>query len=369
MTKRSPLYFLLLLLCVSGCIRAVPGNAGEGDTIRVLVIDNAQAVSIKGASFGAGEPLDIRMDGAGAMVNGSLAQLPLRLEPAGEFIYIDGRPYRGSLVVHAAQSHLMVVDELPMESYIAGIINNEISSKWPVESIKAQAVIARTYAIFQREKKKDALFDIEGSVLGQVYSGAGAEDGAATDAVRQTRGEILEYNGEPALTVYHSNAGGMTEAASDVWQRDFPYLRRVKSPYDKGAPRYAWELAIEGKELVEKLHSAGFDLSLFDGGPYSISPLVITRSGRVKQLAVKDAAGRRVVMRGEDLRKALGYSALRSTRFKVEKRGSAFVFTGHGSGHGVGLSQWGAKGMAEAGYSYADILRHYYPGTRIKRAY
>ena len=369
MIKRSPLCFLLLLLCVSGCIRAVPGNAGQGDTIRVLVLDGVQAVSIKGSSLA--PQLDIKTDGASVLVNAAPAQLPLRLEPAGEFIYIGGRPYRGSLVVHAAEGRLMVVDELLLEGYLVGIINNEISSKWPVESIKAQAVIARTYAIFQRAKKKDALFDIEGSVIGQVYSGAGAEDGAAMDAVRQTRGEILEYNGEPALTVYHSNAGGMTEAARDVWQSDFPYLRPVKSPYDKSAPGYSWELVIEARALGEKLRSAGFDLSfsLSDDEPHSISPLETTSSGRVKVLAVEDATGRRVVLRGEDLRKALGYSSLRSTRFKVKKRGSAFVFTGRGSGHGVGLSQWGAKGMAEEGYSYGEILKHYYPGTRINRVY
>ncbi len=365
MTRKYLFFPLLLLLFASGCIRAVPGNAGQGDTIRVLVLDGVQAVSIKGSSLGDGEQVDIKMLDEGAEVNGSPVQLPLRLEPAGEFIYIGGRPYRGSLMVHADAGHLMVVDELYLESYLVGIINNEISSKWPVESIKAQAVIARTYAIFQRAKKKDALFDVEGSVLGQVYSGAGPEDGAALDAVRLTHGEILEYNGSPALTVYHSNAGGMTEAARDVWRRDFQYLRPVKSPYDKSAPGYAWEFAIEGKALGEKLRSAGFDLL----EPYAISPLDNTASGRVKELAIEDERGRRVALSGEDLRKALGYSKLRSTRFKVEKLGSAFVFTGYGSGHGVGLSQWGAKGMAEDGYSYGDILRHYYPGTRINRVY
>lgn len=363
MTKRSPLFFLLLLLCVSGCIRAVPGNAGQGDTIRVLLLNGVPSVSVKGSSLSG--QLDIRMVDGAAVVDGSSVQLPLRLEPAGEFMYIDGRPYRGALVVYEDSGALMVVDELLLESYLAGIINNEISSRWPVESIKAQAVIARTYAIFQREKKKSAVFDIEGSVLGQVYSGAGAEDGAATAAVFQTRGEILEYNGKPALTVYHSNAGGMTEAARDVWQSDFPYLRPVKSPYDKYAPRYRWEFAIEGTALGAKLRSAGFDLD----EPYSIRPLVTTASGRVKELAVKDGHGGRAVMRGEDLRKALGYSHLRSTRFKISKRGTAFVFTGKGSGHGVGLSQWGARGMAEKGYSYDEILEHYYPGTRINRVY
>jgi len=364
MIRRSPLFFfLILILCVSGCVKAVPGNAGQGDTIRVLVLDGVKAVSVKGSSLA--RLLRISAADGAVLVNDSIEQGPLRLTPADELIYLDGRPYRGTLVVRASGDQLMVVDELLLESYLVGIINNEISSKWPAESIKAQAVVARTYAMFQREKRRDEPFDIEGSVLGQVYSGAGAEDNSAMDAVRRTRGQILEYNGEPALTVYHSNAGGMTEAARDVWQSDYPYLRRVSSPYDKVAPRYSWEFEIDGGALGEKVRAAGFEL----GEPRSISPVRTTASGRVRLLSIRDTAGGSVEMRGEDLRRALGYSRLRSTRFKVKKHGSAFVFIGHGSGHGVGLFQWGAKGMADKGYSYTEILRHYYPGTRLKRVY
>ncbi len=363
MRKRPQLFILLLILSLTGCVKDVAGNAAEGDSIRVLVLAGVDSISIKGVSNGG--DLDIRREGEGVTMNGAPRALPLRLSPEGEFIYLNNRPYRGSLEVLPDGAGLMVVDELPLERYLVGIINTEISSKWPVESIKAQAVVARTYAIFVRAKKKEGPYDIEGSVLGQVYSGAAAEDGAAMRAVRETAGEILVYDDEPALTVYHSNAGGMTDSAKDVWQSDYPYLKPVKSPYDEAAPRFSWEFSIEKKAFGEKLKGAGFDMA----GPESIEPVTTTPSGRHKALVIRDNKGERVFLTGEDLRRALGYSVLRSTRFEVERKGEDFIFKGKGSGHGVGLSQWGARGMAEDGYGYREILEHYYPGTELRKAY
>ncbi|MFQ5735368.1 MAG: SpoIID/LytB domain-containing protein [Thermodesulfobacteriota bacterium] len=354
---------LLLTFLLVGCVRVPTGNAKEGEMIRVLVIHNVGSISVKGTSGGG--VLEIGTDGDGLSVNGSPRPVPLRLKPEGEFLYIDNRPYRGSIEVVPASGGLMVIDELPLERYLVGIINTEISSKWPQEAIRAQAVVARTYAIFNRARRKDPRYDLEGSVLGQVYSGAAAEDGAARKAVGDTAGEILAYEGAPALTVYHSNAGGRTEAARDVWQSDYPYLRSVRSPYDEAAPRFTWEYSIEGGALGKKLSGAGFDMAR----PASIEPAMVTPAGRVKSLIIRDSDGGRVFLTGEILRRVLGYSVLRSTRFKVSKAGSAFVFKGRGSGHGVGLSQWGAKGMAENGYTYREILEHYYPGTELMKAY
>lgn len=363
MRKRSRFFVLLLLFFIGGCIRAVPGSAGDGDRIRVLVLNGAESVSVRGV--GSGAVLDIRRDGGGVAINGRAEPLPLRFEPEGEYIYINNRPYRGSVEVLPNGDGLMVIDELPLEDYLVGIINNEISSKWPEESIKAQAVIARTYAIYVRAKKNDTPYDIEGSVLGQVYSGAAAEDGAAMKAVAATAGEILTYGGEPALTVYHSNAGGMTASSKDVWRSDYPYLRPVGSPYDEHAPRYSWNFSIDVKTLGDRLRDAGFDV----GEPEAIEPAVVTDSGRVKSVAIRERGGRKVLLTGENLRKAVGYGKLRSTLFEVRKDGNAFFFSGRGSGHGVGLSQWGAKGMAGDGYTYREILRHYYPGTEIEKVY
>jgi stage II sporulation protein D len=204
-----------------------------------------------------------------------------------------------------------------------------------------------------------------GTHIDQVYTGAAVEDRASFSAVKKTLGEVLLYKGSPALTLYHSNAGGVTELAKNVWGANEPYLRSVKSRHDKGAPNFKWELALSKANLGEKLRAAGYEI----GKPVSIKVRKKTKTGRIRLLSIKDKSGIVITMKGEDLRRALGYASLRSTLFRVAQRRKGFVFKGRGSGHGVGLSQWGAKGMADSGASYKRILRHYYAGTTLKKIY
>ncbi len=360
--KTRPLRLIYaLLLFLAGCLHTVPGQAGYSEKVRVLIAKSS-SFDLRGTDRG---DLHIKRDGTGILVNGRRKALPLRLYPEGEFIYVGKRPYRGSVEITAVKDGLLLINEVHLDSYIAGIINNEISSKWPEGVIKSQVVIARTYAIFNIRKKANSQYHLESSVMGQVYNGAAGEDDIVRRAVRETAGEILLFGGEPALTVYHSNAGGMTEAASDVWRTGYPYLVPVESPFDEGAPRFEWDFSIEASLLGEQLSAAGYAMR----APEEVSVLETTLSGRIKLLSVRDSSGRDVTLSGEDMRKALGYSNLRSTFFEVSRREGAFVFRGKGSGHGVGLSQWGAKGMAENGYSYKEILDHFYPGTELTVAW
>ncbi len=333
------------------------------ETIRVLVLKEAGPLEMRAGGrvwrVSAGPPGFV-------YVNGRERGVPARFFPENGVVRIDGRPYRGDIEVFEDGRQLSVIDELDVEAYVAGIINNEISSKWPQEAVKAQAVVARTYAIYQKKRAKaGALYDVEGSVMGQVYNGAGAEDGRALAAVNMTRGEILAYNGEPALTVYHSNAGGMTDSAKDIWARYYPYLNSVASPYDSLAPNFSWEFTLPASALEDLLDSSGMSV----GRPEAIYPEDVLASGRVKTLIIKGADGRALRLTGEGLRRIIGYAALKSAVFEVTSGQGLFSFRGRGSGHGVGLSQWGAKGMAGNGYSYKEILRHYYPGTGIMKAY
>lgn len=351
----------IVVLCLCSCVRVVPGQAG--DIIKVLVLKGAKEISIKGSDRGS---LEIKRASRGQVtVNGREKALPLRLKPSDDRIYLNGRPFRGSFEVIDAKDGLMVVNEVALEAYLVGIINNEISSRWADDVIKTQAVVARTYALHQKRSRSKAAFHLEGTVMGQVYTGSGSEDSSSMKAVRETAGEILSYEGGPALTVYHSNAGGMTEAARNVWNRDYPYLVPVKSPYDEGAPRFTWEFELPGASFGDLLVKAGYKIS----EPESIEIVDTTGAGRVREVKVTDASGRSAVITGEDLRRIIGYGTLRSTIFEVKKESGVFVFTGRGSGHGVGLSQWGAKGMAENGFSYKEILKHYYPGTDLVKAY
>ncbi|MBI5237162.1 MAG: SpoIID/LytB domain-containing protein [Deltaproteobacteria bacterium] len=362
MRKRPWLLIYMIVFCMSGCV-IVPGQAEHGEKIRVLVLKGSKEFDVSGSREGA---LHIRKDPYGAVkVNGTTEGLPLRLHPEGEFIYLNGKPYRGTIEVEDGQEGLIAVNELLLESYLVSIINNEISSKWPHDVLKAQAVVARTYAVYQRNRRQNSPYHIEGSVMGQVYSGVDTEDSAALTAVRDTAGEILTYSGEPALTVYHSNAGGMTDSAKDIWAHYYPYLLAVKSPYDETAPRFYWEFTLSAGSLKEALERSGYHT----GEPEAVYTTEITPAGRVKSVIIKDKGSRKLRLTGEDLRKAVGYSNLRSTMFEVNKSGDTFIFRGKGSGHGVGLSQWGAKGMAEKGYTYSEILMYYYPGTKLVKVF
>lgn len=363
MKKRRWLLILFIVVCISGCLRIIPGEARGGDKIRILVLNGPTTLNIKSSDRGS---FTIKREGPDEIrLNGRLKELPVRIYPKGEFIYIEGRPYRGSIEIAEGRDGLMVINELNLEAYVAGIINNEISSKWPTDVIKTQAVVARTYAVFNRERRAKNKYHVEGTVMGQVYGGAASEDPVAKRAVMETSGEILTFGGEPALTVYHSNAGGMTEASIEVWANDYPYLRSVKSPFDDEAPQYYWELPIHAEAFAGFLRKAGHRI----GSPVEVEIIERTSAGRVKAAVIRDSEGGFIKISGEDLRKAVGYSGLKSTLFEVSKTGELFVFKGRGSGHGVGLSQWGAKGMAEDGYSYREILKHYYPGTDLVKAY
>ncbi|MBI5809940.1 MAG: SpoIID/LytB domain-containing protein [Deltaproteobacteria bacterium] len=359
-TARKGLFpsIALSLLCLAGC---APGLGGK---IRVRVLSAAPELNVKGSATAL--PVDIKKTGPGrVIVNGREAGLPMRLNPDGGVVYLNNRPYKGAIEIQDGRGGLAAINELPLETYLAGLINNEISSRWAEDAVRAQAVIARTYALYQRERRINEPFHIDGSVMGQVYTGALAEDDASLKAVRDTTGEILIYGGHPALTVYHSNAGGVTESSSTVWSRDYPYLVSVKSPYDGQGAQFLWEFALGAGSLKELLFASGFRME----APRELYVETRSAAGRVKTLVIKDVDGRGLTLSGEDLRKAVGYSAIRSTLFTVQRSGDIFLFNGRGSGHGVGLSQWGAKGMAEAGYGYKEILEHFYPGTELVKAY
>lgn len=358
--KNPKVTALFLILLFSGCVRVHSGQAWGGERIKVLILRSPSSIEIKGAASGT---LQIKRESRGSVrVNGRERSLPLKVSPGNGALHINGKPFRGTVEICESKEGLLVINELPIEAYLGGIINNEISSKWHEDVIKSQVIVARTYALFQKNRRAKEQWHVESSIMGQVYSGMNAEDDAAHRAIRETAGEVLTYNGEPALTVYHSNAGGRTDASSDVWSHDYPYLRSVESAYDN---KMDWELRLNKDELKSILNKAGYRVV----EPEGIYPLTMTQAGRVKVMVIQDSDGNRVKISGEDLRKAVGYPVLKSALFDVVRSGDDFIFRGRGAGHGVGLSQWGAKGMAEGGFSYEKILQHFYPGTELVKIY
>lgn len=355
--RKGPVIIVLFMLLVLPA-----GYAEARQTIRVLLASGVKTLELSNTHLAERVVIESTQDGR-ILFNGTAKSLPLRLYPGKGYISMNGRAYHGFIRVYEEGGGIMAVNELGLESYVAGIINNEVSSKWPMEVLKAQAVASRTYALYRKQRSRTGTYDIEGSVLGQVYSGKSGEDLRSVRAVWECKGEILTYRGEPALTVYHSNAGGVTDSAKDIWGRDYPYLKSVASPYDVGATWYSWDFEVSPLSFKGLLNGAGVGV----GTPVSITVEKTTAAGRATRLKIVDDLGSAFFLSGEELRKIIGYGVLRSTRFTVEKKEDVFKFKGNGSGHGVGLSQWGAKGMAENGYSYREILDYYYPGTVLER--
>src|SRR3972149_4802551 len=286
------------------------------------------------------------------------------LSPHGSLIRVDKNDYRGNIEIRKDDGgNLLIINELNVEEYLKGVLNEEISAKWHPESLKAQAVVARTYALYQKENRKDNPYHMEATVIDQVYGGARKEDERTNKAVEDTRGIVLTYEGKIAKAFYHSVSGGVTEDVTVVWGGEGEnYLKGVKCNFDTEAPNYQWETEIDVVDIEMAMSKNGINID----GILSIEPLSFTSSGRIAELQIRHKNGIEKIS-GVDFRKIIGYETIKSTMFKIRESEGSFIFYGRGSGHGVGLCQWGAKGMAEKGYSYIDILKYYYPGIKIKR--
>jgi stage II sporulation protein D len=274
---------------------------------------------------------------------------------------INGRRYRHQIRIYPANaSDLWVVNELPQEEYLVGLINWEISSQWPMEAVKAQVVAARTYAVFQRQGRQGELFDVEATVADQVYGGMEREDARSLKAVRDTGREVILYRGAPAFSVYHSCCGGKTESPEYLWTGSFPYLKSIECPYCLDSPHFVWNYQVDRARLrsaLNQIPSLGSRILDVRTGPRN-------ESQRILQITVQ-GENDQVKIAGPDFRKFLGRDLIRSTNFVVKETNGVFSFAGLGWGHGAGLCQWGTKGMAEAGENYHSILRYYYKDTTV----
>jgi stage II sporulation protein D len=288
---------------------------------------------------------------------------PLRLAPAaGARLYVAIRPYRGILEVRRTPSgRITVINEVDLEEYLYGVLKMEVDPRWPPDALKAQAVAARTLALYSLNRFSAEGYDVRATTESQVYGGVLAEDPRTTAAVEGTHGQILTYDGRPIFAAYHSDSGGYTESSELVWGGRYAYLRAVADPYSAAQP---WTLRIELSTLEERLRRAGRGVA----GITAVDVVDVTPSGRAGFVRITSAQGT-LILRGTELRTIVGAETLKSTLFTVrvasDEQPSA-EFTGRGSGHGVGMSQWGARGQALLGRGYLDILRFYYTGVTVE---
>ena len=340
------------------------------ETIRVAILNNASTVIVDGEGIIAirenGDavalrpPVMIRPAKNGVVVDGTTYR---RLTfSAASAIHVNGKPYRGTAEIIRGEKGLLVVNELPLEEYLVGLINCEISSAWPIEAVKAQAVIARTYALNRKEARRTALYQLESSVIDQVYDGCEIEDSRARRAVSDTAGEVLTYDGAIIQAFYHSSCGGRTESSENVWGKRLPYLSGVDCEYCLLSPSSAWEQKISLQDIEKKMKIAGYLVS----GVTDIRAGQRNNRGRLKNIVIVSTRGEMTVP-AVQFRKAMGYAVVKSTNFTVKVVNGEASFSGVGNGHGVGLCQWGAKQRALAGFGYAEILSYYYPGTKLTK--
>lgn len=269
--------------------------------------------------------------------------------------------YHGDMEARIAEGTLALINVVPLNDYVASVIPTEYPFE-EIEGVKAQAVLVRTYAL--RSQGRFGVYDLVDHTGSQVYRGLTVETTVSRRAANETRGEILTYLGQPIEAVYHSTSGGHTANNESIWDgAPLPYLRARPDPYDHRSPLHTWTERTERSRLLSALSSHyGFNVT-------GISVGATSPEGRVTLVRIHGSVER--VEQANRFRltvnNVLRRNVLKSTYFTVERSGSNYVFTGRGFGHGVGMSQYGAREQARQGRSYREILAFYYTDVTLER--
>ncbi len=297
-------------------------------------------------------PLEARTGGRGVAL-GQWQGNQLTIEPSGNgVVWIGDRWYRGKTRLIRQGSGVTAINQVNLEDYLYSVVGGEAIPTWPQEALKAQAVAARTFAIYKSTAESNRFYDLDTTTATQVYKGMESEYVSTLEAVNATKGQVITYNGKIILAAFHAASGGHTENVEDVWSSPLPYLRGVVD-YDQTSPVYQWTKNFSAAQLSKLI-----------GGIGSIRAMVpeqTTPQGRVVTMKIVGSSGSKKLS-GTQIRASL---KLRSTLFKVASNGGAFAVDGRGSGHGLGLSQWGAYSLSEQNIPYNQILAHYYQNVNI----
>ena len=282
-------------------------------------------------------------------------------------IWINSKRYSGKINIVFRNNKILVINVLGVEKYLNSVVGSEMPHKWHIEALKAQAIASRTYAL---KKTNNGLFDIDSTQTNQVYNGLESSTFKTRRAVRETRSLVITYKNKLINALFHSSSGGMTENSEAVWSDPYPYLVTVKD-FDQKNPKIRWNKEVSKSELKE--------IFPIIGGIQQIEVLNITETGRIKNLKITGTFGDKVIT-GKEFRSKLG---LKSTLFRptisedfYDKKDlnnqsniqfhPFLIISGMGAGHGVGMSQWGARYMADKGYKANQILKYFYKGVNIK---
>ena len=382
MTKAiiTPLFFLCSLLLGLGTQsgRDEISKVNLNTPIRVLLDKGSQELSIKSVAH----DMYGKDDGAGGWIKFSKA-VSIKLSKdktsiiindipfPSKAVYLRGGPhpmdklqyktdlYRGALKVAFIEKGLLVTNVLPLEDYLQGMLGGEMSPTWEMEALKAQSVASRTYALYMIHHPKSSYYDLEKGTGDQVYNGANAESERARKAVDATRGQYLTMKSQPIKSYFHSRCGGLTETAKTVWKfNEKGNQSRVPCTFCQKFP-YVWKSAVKARDLLSFLK-----LPFAEASPFKVTVAERSPSGRVGSVKIQ-SGGQEKLINSDELRSLLGYTKVKSTRFDWKIQGRDIEFEGVGSGHGVGMCQWGARFLAQSGKNYRQILSHYYPSAEF----
>jgi len=359
---------------------ALPADFEAFNYIRVLILDQKKSFSLdiaknyvikeaNGRQLFQGSQLtnmEVRRDGAFLVLGIQRFETPfIRIESKQGTIKINQNSYAESIaVLRGANGLLQVVNEISLERYLKGVLPKEAIAAWPAETLKAQAVASRTFALFKMLERQDEVYDVSADVTSQVYGGEDAQDERTNAAVDATRGLILTYNNKIFPAFFHSNSGGYTTTADSIWDvESHPSLKGVESTLSLKEANGAWHGDFTLPQIEQKLKAYGIKVN----GLQRVKMIDKDFSGRYRYVLLYDSAGK-LKMRSSEFRMAMDPFKFKSTLItSIYENGNTLTFRGLGWGHGVGLCQYGSKKLGSLGYTYEQILKYYYPLSNITR--
>jgi stage II sporulation protein D len=371
--------YLCTILLIAGQLSAPAAYPMEiTDNIRVSVLNNVNEIELSirgaytiqrvdtGAVIDQGntffnrkiKPFSTGISFGNRNFNVNAIHIIPKKQPA---VYLDKRLYRGSLqVINTKTGKLTAINIVDIEEYLKGVLYHEVSHRWPIEAIKAQAIASRTYALYQIQENRHKHYDLYSDISSQVYNGFYAERYRTNNAVDQTMHQVLVWKGKPVPAFFHSTCAGHTEKAGNLWKIDIAPLAGVKCAYCKNSPYFTWSCELQVTFLEKSLKQRGYIIDAID----AIKPSRKNPSGRVENIMFQ-GFDLSETLKAKDFRQLIGPSFIKSTNFDVSIKDEKAYFQGKGWGHGVGMCQWGAFAMAKQRYTAEEILSYYYPGAKV----
>ncbi len=362
--------YILFFNCISYA------NFSTQEYIKVEILSNQKQITIasddkycfiynnKKYSLSEGK-IKIELKNNKAIIFNNSYSLPIEFISTKCFL-VNNKIYRGNIIISSSSKGNNIINKLKIEDYLKGVLPKEVNSSWNQETLKAQAVISRTYALKNIGKHSKENFDVCSSICCQVYGGASCEAISCNKAIYDTCAQVLFYKDDIAQTFFHASCGGHTENPKYVWQCKIdtpPYLKGRKDPYCKKSPHQKWTITLEENFIREKLIKAGHKV----GKIKKISTSGKTPGEATEKIIIKHSKGK-LKINSYTFRLAIDSFKIKSTAiFNIKNKNKKFIFEGKGWGHKVGLCQWGAKVMGEQKISYKKILEFYYPKTNIKK--